>query len=242
MKIFGVEAKEMSGQRGLLVDTDLWQLQIRKRTHLSLYLRKTAAVLTRSFTTAPSPNLEVYQQEIEDQIHMMLRDHSRGLADVCHSMPSGARTGAKTPAFTNATKAYLALGEALKTLAEQHEQLEAYKKHNEAIEDMNKAKNLAAKFEDFKVGDLVRFPGHDTWIPVESCVGACVEVAGHRWLPTRRKTVREGDTVRVKNGSFTGLVKTIQRNEIGIAWAWFAGDECARVDDCIAIAPSSGTT
>lgn len=65
MKIFGVEAKEMSGQRGLLVDTDLWQLQIRKRTHLSLYLRKTAAVLTRSFTTAPSPNLEVYQQEIE---------------------------------------------------------------------------------------------------------------------------------------------------------------------------------
>ena len=53
MKIFGVEAQDMSRQRGQLVETDLWQLHISKGsadTSLSLYLKNTTATLTRCFT------------------------------------------------------------------------------------------------------------------------------------------------------------------------------------------------
>jgi len=268
VKIFGVKAKEMSSKgepKGHLVETDLWQLHIRKwprqehieETHLSLYLKNTRATLARSFTPRSGLNLEVYQREIEDRIHRMLEDHSRALADVYQSMPSGARGVEKPSTSVKATKAYLALGEALKGMFEQHEQLEAYQKSHEAIADMNMAENLAAlhegippredieELEGFRVGDYVGAPNYPCWRPIERLANASVEVAGHRWLPSRlaRKPVEIGDTVRVKNSSFTGCVKTIQRNEIGtVVTVWFQDGRYARARDCIAVSPSSVKT
>jgi hypothetical protein len=150
--------------------------------------------------------------------------------------------------------------EALAALA----QLQETDRARRAIDDMNRDQHLAdlrkgiplrvepSEQEDFHHGDLVRVKNeHPEWVvisnhvdegllDVRTCLGGGVE-ALQRVYPKdlERKPVEKGDTVRLRRiDSFSGRVKSIQHNEIGIARAWFDSDFSVRLDECIAIDPT----
>lgn len=137
-------------------------------------------------------------------------------------------------------------------------QLQDTDRASRELDDMNRGQILAdfqkgfplhtetTDLEGFQVGDLVHAPGCDGRVSTiveihDSGVQLSTHEQYHRAAQAtlHRKTVRAGDSVRLQRiRSFSGRVKTIQHNEIGIAHAWFEGDFSVRLEECIAVDPS----